>query len=797
MENSVQSAWYVVTSSPNWNHIYTGDSVTLKCDIGANENIDKYNFYWYKNDIQIQQGEQEFTIKKARDGDVGEYKCWTRSGDGSHPLRLYVVDKDSVIRRPTVIFSPNYMNIFDGEKMEISCEDGSAKTRSQEDEWYKNNQRLWNHKKSITIHSAISNDSGNYKCRKWSRYSYPFRLEVYPEDNSKVILQTPPNIVEGDHLDFRCHSSRHYNEEEDTTFYKEGAIIQTIEHILHLPNVNKSMTGTYWCEKLLKNEELLKAKETYIRVQDLFTSPKIQVSSSRIEGDPMTLTCDTRRNPLRDDTELHFTFYRNGQKLKYMGLSDKYSVRSAQLEDSGYYTCEVRTPSHTVMKQSDVSYISITELFMKPTLHIHPKEVHEGNIVTITCLYSQWLYSSTYTFYRDSQTVQSESYKKEYIIPYASEKDTGSYQCSQTNESISKKSPEQMILVQLAVNQPILMVSPNNVAVGDEAVLRCLSSKGSHPIQYLFYHNETILRNITVPRKKAAELKITINSLTMGGLYSCASYNDVQTQHQHSQKVNLLVMEPVSDIDITTDKEGEAFALGESLTFTCTIQRGTSISVSWLHNNTVVTQNSELYHMQDNGKILYIDSLQHYHKGTYQCNAKNGLSVNRTFSVISEIRKINVYVLELKADNHTIWWSMLGILLLVIIIVGVLIITFHKTMFAARNCGKNKTSSVIRPKQNNEDGNKQNPITAQEVYANVPLRKDLDEDGCTYIKVKAVQAPSYTGDVPRDDFTVHYSKVKCVKATSGSRAEHKTLETSDSSTIYDIIKADNFNADYH
>ncbi|XP_073495436.1 Fc receptor-like protein 3 isoform X2 [Phyllobates terribilis] len=745
MENSGQPVRYVVTCSPNWNHIYTGDSVTLKCDIGPNKNIDNYNFYWYKNDRQIQQKkdrEHEFTINKATYDDAGKYQCWIGYGDQSHPLRLYVMDKDSLNRRPNTNFSPNFRNIFVGEKMDISCEDVFTGTRSQKYEWYKDNKKMVNDQKSVIINWAKNTDSGDYRCRKWSTVSYPIRLEVYEKDRNAIILQTPPDIVEGDSLYLRCHRPTFYNDEGYTTFYKDGAVIQTTGHSLQLPNVNKSMTGAYQCEKTIKDGILLEAKETFLFVQDLFTSPKMEGPSAIKEGDAMTLTCHNRRNPLRESTELRFTFYRNGQKVIEVGSSGTYRVQSAQLVDSGNYTCEARTPLYTVMKMSDVLYISITELFKKPMLQIHSERIREGDMVTITCLYAEWLHSPSYTFYRDSQTVQKESHMSEYVILYASEKDTGNYQCSLTYRSISKNSSKQMIVVQIAVNKPNLMVSPNKVVVGDEAALQCESSKGFLPIHYLFYHNETLLRNITVIQKKAAELKLTIKSLTTGGLYYCASYNDVYTQHLHSEKVDLLVMEPVSDINITTDKEGEVFLLGEPLTFTCSVRRGTSISVSWEHNKTMVKQNSDFYQLQDNGKVLYIHSLQRYHEGTYQCNAKNELSVSRTFSVLSEIR--NITVLELSAGSktdHTIWWSMLGILLLVITIVGGLIITSRKKMYAVRICHNKTPSTGMRTERNNEDVNEQNTFTGQEVvYANIPTRKDLgyEEEGCTYITVKAV-----------------------------------------------------------
>ncbi|XP_056401325.1 Fc receptor-like protein 2 [Hyla sarda] len=539
-ENSGSSARHVVTSSPNWNHIYMGDPVTLTCDIGPDKSSNNYYFYWYKDSKEISQRKQKFTIRSANTSDSGVYECWTGSGDRSHPLTLYVIQKD-VKNRPTVTFIPNYRNIFSTEKMKISCEDGSYATRNQRYVWYKNNTILKNDQKFITIIKANRNDSGEYRCGSGRRASYPLRLHVHPIYD-KVILQTPPNILEGDPLDVRCHSYPHYsNKEEDGTFYKDGDIIQKSNQILHLENVTKSTTGIYRCEKKILN--INTSEETFIFVQDIFTRPEIIAGSDLKEGDALTLRCDTRRNPLREDTELTFTFYRNGETVQELRSHDTYTIKSVQLEDSGKYSCEVRTPSDTVMKKSQVLYISIKELFMKPEIQSDPKKVQEGAGVTIRCLQTQNLNSSLFTFYRDSQSVQNASKKEEYVIPSASEEHTGNYKCSLTNRGISKNSSEIMVQVQLAVDKPILMLSSNNVTVGDDTVLRCESSKGSYPIHYLFYHKQTLLGNITVHQKGTAQLQLSITSLTMGGLYSCASYNDFQTQPQRSEEANLLVID--------------------------------------------------------------------------------------------------------------------------------------------------------------------------------------------------------------------------------------------------------------
>ncbi|XP_066428554.1 Fc receptor-like protein 3 [Eleutherodactylus coqui] len=464
--------------------------------------------------------------------------------------------------------------------MTMSCETGPSASRNQEYVWYKDGKQLRKkQEKDLRIDWARREDSGKYACGSYNLY-YPVRLDVsgYPY----IILQTPPNILEGDSVDLRCHSKPYSTyskaDEKTTIFYKDGAIIQKSKEILHLPSATTSMSGIYRCEKTAIDGEVLKAEEIFVFVQDLFTSPEIKAPYNIKEGDALTLTCDTRRNPLREDTELLFTFYRSGQKVQEVTSSNTYRIQSAQLEDSGNYTCEVRTVLGTVMKMSDVTPIRIIELFMKPKLQIHQQRVQEGVKVTLKCQ-SPSLFPYRFTFYKDSQIVQSSIYRDKYVISQASEEHTGTYTCSLTYKGISKNSTGLILLVQTAVSKPNLMLLPNEVVLGDDTILRCESSKGSLPIYYLFYHNETLLGNMTIHKKGAAELRLTVRSLTMGGLYYCASYNDLQTQHQQSAADNLLVVEPVADISITADTEGEGYVLGQSLTLTCSVRRGTSISI--------------------------------------------------------------------------------------------------------------------------------------------------------------------------------------------------------------------------
>lgn len=85
---------------------------------------------------------------------------------------------------------------------------------------------------------------------------------------------------------------------------------------------------------------------------ELFSHPGIEMIPDVVkEGNQMILTCNT--SIMRNDVELQFAFYKNGQKIQEFNSSHQYVVRSAHLEDSGNYYCEVRTLTSNVKKKSE------------------------------------------------------------------------------------------------------------------------------------------------------------------------------------------------------------------------------------------------------------------------------------------------------------------------------------------------------------------------------------------------------------------------------------------------------------
>uniref|UniRef100_A0A803JGN4 Ig-like domain-containing protein n=1 Tax=Xenopus tropicalis TaxID=8364 RepID=A0A803JGN4_XENTR len=256
--------------------------------------------------------------------------------------------------RPVVSFLPNWDTIFTGESITLRCDMVSTKHRDQIYYWYKDNINLRRNQQSLTISSATSKDGGNYQCQTaGTLISESARLFI---SNEYVILQKPPVVYEGDTLFLRCHSYPGYQSKE-TTFYKYSKLWGSVGDTYR----GDSVTGTYTCSKYVHHNLLFyfHTAEAHITVTELFSTPELNMSSNPIaEDSEMTLNCIMQKL-IRQNTELQFAFYRNGEKVQNFSAFNKYHILSTQLADSGVYVCKVQTLNSSVKKSSQELEIQI------------------------------------------------------------------------------------------------------------------------------------------------------------------------------------------------------------------------------------------------------------------------------------------------------------------------------------------------------------------------------------------------------------------------------------------------------
>ncbi|XP_073465549.1 Fc receptor-like protein 5 [Aquarana catesbeiana] len=790
LKNTEAAVTPVVTLSPNWNNVYSGDWVTLSCSVGSVEDNDRtYSYTWYKDNNKYERSKTFIIIANVEHN--GVYKCSVESDIYSNPVQLHVISGEKS-ERAFVTMSPNWGIIFTNEMMTMTCY--TTKTQ-QHYVWKKDGKQIKRYsKKEFIINRSTVGDSGNYQCGFGGNdLSFPVILEV---KSDYLILQAPPNVIEGDSLSLSCINRPRSTVSTANYFYNDNELSGSRNDILHIPNVNTSMSGTYKCEKyfnfLIMYKQWIKA-EKYIYVQDLFSAPEIQNDlNSVLEGVQTTFTCNTRLNRLRGGTELHFAFYRDGRTVQKLSSSNTYRVQSAQLEDSGKYTCEVRTTSDTVRKNSNVIFIQIQELFPSPEIIVDPSlPMNEGEWVTMECVPNPIQSGTTllYTFYKDSHIIQSADWKASYVIGKAGEENSGRYQCSvqSWNRKVRKNSTEVHILVQKLFTTPEIRVGPSLlVKEGEQVTLECVTDpKEKTGLKYLFYKDSQIIQSAAIKNIYVIDKAKEENT----GSYQCS----VQSQDGNVRKNSTNIYILIQSINITMDKDNKDFVYGESLTLNCSIKKGMSPLFLWLHNETVVEKDSAFYQLRDNGKVLYIESLQSHHAGTYSCKVSKNLADNKPFYIV-ETFQIN-QILESHPLGSNIIWPVLGVLALLLLLVVILLFVKKRKLSSLFSslCHQQNSESTFDKDRPRDDGRSENEGTNgpdetdnnQQLYGNVSSQEEEGDISYTYIDISKIKGPTNKKDEP----SVVYSVLKPPGASTESQA---TQETDDSANVYQ-----NFNAERH
>ncbi|XP_075048626.1 Fc receptor-like protein 5 isoform X2 [Mixophyes fleayi] len=360
----------VVTFTPNWNKIFTGESITLTCDVGSTVQGD-LTYSWYRDNRKYTYTKQTITSEKTSDS--GNYWCETRTSGRSDSVRLDVSDGLGILQAPP--------RVYEGDNLIIRCHHRPGYS-SGHTIFYKDNGviRDWGPDPVLHIGNVVVRTAGKYKCNKevgsssWQgQYEDAVSIDVQELFSLPQIKVTPHPVIAGDNMTLTCDtslSSLRQMTELQFAFYRDGRNVQEFSSSDKYGVLSAQLedSGNYYCDVKTSNNAVNKtSKVLAIEIKELFATPEIKVKPfPATEGDHMTLTCDTSLSPLRQRTELQFAFYRDGRNVQGFSSSDKYGVLSAQLEDSGKYTCEIKTLANSLKKMSRELHVQIQGECIKP-----------------------------------------------------------------------------------------------------------------------------------------------------------------------------------------------------------------------------------------------------------------------------------------------------------------------------------------------------------------------------------------------------------------------------------------------
>uniref|UniRef100_L7N330 Ig-like domain-containing protein n=1 Tax=Xenopus tropicalis TaxID=8364 RepID=L7N330_XENTR len=635
------------------------------------------------------------------------------------------------------------------------------------------------------VPSTQLEDSGNYTCevqtptgsvRKRSSMAHIHIQELFSYPQINV---SSDQVTEGDHMTITCGTElRPHREttELQFAFYRNGHNVQgfSLSNQYEVPSAQLEDSGNYTCEVQTPTGSVRKRSSmAHIHIQELFNNTQIKVSSDQVtEGDHMTITCDTKLSPHRETTELLFAFYRNGHNVQGFSSSNQYGVPSAQLEDSGNYTCEVQTPTGSVRKRSNVLYIHIQELFSTPQIKVRPNPAREGDHMIITCDTELSPHRETtelqFAFYRNGHNEQRFSLYNKYGVPSAQLEDSGNYTCEvQTpTGSVRKRSSMVHIHIQALLTKPQIILSSKPLAEGDEMTITCDPNLGnirnSTELQFAFFKNGLIVQgfndssNYTVPSAQLEE----------SGNYTC----EVKKRSSVSQiQVEELFSSP--QIKVRPDQVTE----GDHMTITCDTKlnprRATTELQFAFYRNGHNVQGFSLSNQYG------VPSVQLEDSGNYICEVQ---------TPTGSVRKRSTGVQMQLYGAARIYWIIIGLSLLSILLIGAALTYKYRHSLALPllcNClrhhkqGSDSSTALVRLPNEEMGGPEAENLRASEEfpeYGNLPLRAAAteEEDVCySHINSGQLHRVFSSATYRPDDCSVIYCVVKPTEPWENTSAQ--------------------------
>uniref|UniRef100_A0AAZ1XLX5 Ig-like domain-containing protein n=1 Tax=Oreochromis aureus TaxID=47969 RepID=A0AAZ1XLX5_OREAU len=378
-----------VTLQPSWTQIYSGETVTVRCEIQGGEGA-QWTYEWRPAKLNTPPKSSEYRISNAAECDSGEYSCrgkrdssWTKWSDN---ITLTVLSPP----KPTVTLQPSGTQIYSGviysgETVTVRCEIQGGEGAQWTYEWSPAKVNTPPTPREYTITNAAESDSGGYSCRgrrgsPWTEWSDITTLTVLSPPKPTVTLQTPwTRIYRGDRVTVRCEIQG--GEGAQWTYeWRRGQVnIRETSNEYRINRFNESDGGGYSCRGRRSSSWTEWSDSTSLRVT-VPTKPTVTLQPSWTQiysGETVTVRCE-----IQGGEGAQWTYEWRPAKLNTTPTSNEHRFTVTE-SDSGGYSCRgIR--DYLVTEWSDI--ITLTASYKpRPVLTVSPSWLSPGASVTLNC----------------------------------------------------------------------------------------------------------------------------------------------------------------------------------------------------------------------------------------------------------------------------------------------------------------------------------------------------------------------------------------------------------------------------
>ncbi|KAI5085127.1 Fc receptor-like protein 5, partial [Silurus meridionalis] len=421
------------------NQVFSGDTVTLRCEI-QDESVSRWQYSWYKDaSLSPVSSVQMYRISSVEVTHTGKYTCKGRESGGSRSSHLSDAVTLTVSAKPKLTIRVNpQSSISTGDTITLSCE--LQETTAWEFLYYYSNQQI--QRTPADSFKVTVNNAGEtvfWCCARTRNYFYYYTeyskaVNITVKERPSVLSVSPQNwLTEGDSVTLSCEVT---DSSTDWTFswytvvpYRDGVTqIKNTDYVMyhtHLyPYCITICTYIYLCFFCVEGE-----------------SPPVSliISPSRTQHftrDSLSLSCEDQSN------STGWTVRRYTDSEGVLDCSQWGSVTVSTCKFSllytfytGVYWCESESGENSNPVNITVHGESSCSVF---TSSVHP--VTEGHPLTLHCLYRNTNPSNLRAdFYKDGSVVQNQT-TGEMIIHKVSKSDEGFYHCKHPERGESQRS---------------------------------------------------------------------------------------------------------------------------------------------------------------------------------------------------------------------------------------------------------------------------------------------------------------------------------------------------------------------
>ncbi|KAM8746508.1 titin-like [Acanthopagrus schlegelii] len=372
----------VLTIEPNWSSFFTGESVTLTCDMRVGLEAD-----WYYRILKDGQDYSPYLTNKIYilenliTGHSGEYQCFGHYKSTAelkksiNKVSLTVLDNNVILASPA-------STMYQGESVTLRCRHRTQR-KEKNASFYRDGSLILSNN-TVEISVQLLSDSSSYMCKfDEDEESQPVRLKVEPHRPKADLRKDNRAYAGATNVTLTC--SVNPSSPGWKYFWYRGKKTSeplTTQDVFFISNekISVSQGALYWCRGGRGEPVYYTEYSNSIATNKAVVT--LQPSWPEIYYHEMiTLKCEIENG---GDTEWEYAWMLPRSYLPYHNQNE-YMIRDAQPSDAGDYKCMGREKSGQSQTQWSDSFRLAPSDKAQPVLTVSPSWLSAGASVTLNC----------------------------------------------------------------------------------------------------------------------------------------------------------------------------------------------------------------------------------------------------------------------------------------------------------------------------------------------------------------------------------------------------------------------------